>query len=190
MMRRRMAQMNARMNPGGVPGGMPHHPTMVQGGMPNHANAAPGKPGSSAHPNQNVLEAVKKVQEEAKNQSLTMAQRDVAGRAVGPGVPQQGMQQGGMIPGQQGGIRQQQQQQQQNQQQQGMGMQQQQQVQQQQQQQGQWNNGAIRPGMAMQGQMQGGRMQGPMQGMPGPGAPGQPNMPGQGQGQRQTMQSR
>ena len=72
MMRRRMAQMNARMNPGGmatssqpsgkgVPGGMPHHPTMVQGGMPNHANAAPGKPGSSAHPNQNVLEAVKKV---------------------------------------------------------------------------------------------------------------------------------
>ena len=74
MMRRRMAQMNARMNPGGmgassqpsgkgVPGGMPHHPTMVQGGggMPNHANAAAGKPGSSAHPNQNVLEAVKKV---------------------------------------------------------------------------------------------------------------------------------
>merc|ERR1719400_790493 len=193
MMRRRMAQMNARMNPGGmgassqpsgkgVPGGIPHHPTMVQGGggMPNHANAAAGKPGSSAHPNQNVLEAVKKVQEEAKNQSLTMAQRDVAGRAVGPGVPQQGMQQGGMIPGQQGGIQQQQQQQQQNQQQQGMGMQQQQQVQQQQQQQGQWNNGAIRPGMAMQGQMQG---------MPGPGAPGQPNMPGQGQGQRQTMQS-
>ena len=47
----------------GVPGGMPHHPTMVQrgSGMPNHANAAPGKPGSSAHPNQNVLEAVKKV---------------------------------------------------------------------------------------------------------------------------------
>ena len=74
MMRRRMAQMNARMNPGGmgastqpsgkgVPGGMPHHPTMVQGGggIPNHANAAAGKPGSSAHPNQNVLEAVKKV---------------------------------------------------------------------------------------------------------------------------------
>ena len=47
----------------GVPGGMPHHPTMVQrgSGMPNHANAAAGKPGSSAPPNQNVLEAVKKV---------------------------------------------------------------------------------------------------------------------------------
>ena len=74
MMRRRMAQMNARMNPGGmgaamsapsgakgVPGGAPlPHPIQPQASLPNHANAA-GKPGSSAHPNQNVLEAVKKV---------------------------------------------------------------------------------------------------------------------------------
>ena len=88
------------------------------------------------------------MQEEAKNQSLTMAQRDVAGRTVGPGVPQQGIQQGGMIPGWQGVVHQQQQQK-------GMGTQQQKV----QQQQNQWNNRAILPGMAMQGQMQGGHMQ-------------------------------
>merc|ERR1719509_152460 len=103
MMRRRMAQMNARMNPGGMgaassagkgaPAGMPQHPAMVQPGA-----IANGKPGSSAHPNQNVLEAVKKVQEEAKNQSLE--QRAVAGRVVGPGQ-QQAMQQPGIMANQQ-----------------------------------------------------------------------------------------
>merc|ERR1719430_449445 len=103
-----MAQMNARMNPGGMgaassagkgaPAGVPQHPAMVQPGtIANHANAA-GKPGSTAHPNQNVLEAVKKVQEEAKNQSLE--QRAVAGRVVGPGQ-QQAMQQPGMMANQQ-----------------------------------------------------------------------------------------
>ena len=43
------------------------------------------------------------------------------------------------------------------------------------------DSGAVNPGMAMQG---------PMQRMPGLGVPGlKPNMPGQGQGQMQTMQS-
>ena len=71
MMRRRMAQMNARMNPGGMsasssggkPGpasAAPPHPPMSSGSTMNHMNNS-GKPGGSGQPNQNVLEAVKKV---------------------------------------------------------------------------------------------------------------------------------
>ena len=72
MMRRRMAQMNARMRPdgmnttsGGGKGGpvssAPSQPSMSGGaGGMNHM-ASSGKPGGSAQPNQNVLEAVKKV---------------------------------------------------------------------------------------------------------------------------------
>ena len=76
MMRRRMAQMNARMNPGGLGGA-----AAASGGKGGPVSAAPqynmaqpgntaaqpinhmagGKPGASAQPNQNVLEAVKKV---------------------------------------------------------------------------------------------------------------------------------
>ena len=72
MMRRRMAQMNARMNAGmgsamsaasqggkdtassAAPG--PGQQPMVAGNTIN-----PGKPGMNAQPNQNVLDAVKKV---------------------------------------------------------------------------------------------------------------------------------
>ena len=72
MMRRRMAQMNARMNPGGIGGSVssqgkggsvsaaPAHPPMTSTTTMNHMNNS-GKPGGSAQPNQNVLEAVKKV---------------------------------------------------------------------------------------------------------------------------------
>ena len=68
MMRRRMAQMNARMNPGGmgaaiqsapVPAPVVHPIPQPAGAVPHVA--AVGKPGSNPHPNQNVLEAVKKV---------------------------------------------------------------------------------------------------------------------------------
>merc|ERR1719228_1172645 len=131
--------------PGASAGPVPQHP-IPGANLPNHANPTGGKPGSSAHPNQNVLEAVKKVQEEAQKQSQAMDQRSVGavGRVLGPGVPQQqqqqqpqqqqqGMQPQGMMPGQQ--------QQQQNQQQMGMNRQQQQPQ--------QWGNGPIRPGMQM-----------------------------------------
>ena len=70
MMRRRMAQMNARMNPGGLSAGGGGHsgkdsnsvantPQYIQ--QPN--NPGPGKPGMNAQPNQAVMDAVKKVRQ-------------------------------------------------------------------------------------------------------------------------------
>jgi len=191
MMRRRMAQMNARMNPGGMGGGgssqgkggpvstapthqPPQHSTI------NQINNS-GKPGGSAQPNQNVLEAVKKVQEEAKLQSQPMDQRGPAGGVVGRvgGVPNQSNM--GIINQQNMGQQQQ------------MGMSQQQQMGQTGQ---QWPANQMRPGMGQP--MQPGMNQ-RMPGQIGPGMPGgpphpnnagQPNMPGQAGGaQRQTMQS-
>jgi len=188
MMRRRMAQMNARMRPdgmnttsGGGKGGpvssAPSQPSMSGGaGGMNHM-ASSGKPGGSAQPNQNVLEAVKKVQEEAKQQSLPLDQRGQVGGVVGRvgGVqnqPNMGiMNQQNM--GQQMGPN--------------MGQQQQQQMGQPGQ---QWTGNQMRPGNMGQPMQPG--MNQRMPGQIGPPHPntGQPNMPGQaGQGQRQTMQS-
>ena len=71
MMRRRMAQMNARMNPGGM--NMPQAPTnqpVPSKGGANTSNGPPynqqpvqqpGKPGMGGMPNKNVQDAVKKV---------------------------------------------------------------------------------------------------------------------------------
>lgn len=73
MMRRRMAQMNARMNPGGMGGPVQssHDAGKGGGGAPapsyNSGNMQ-GKPG--AGPNQNVLDAVKKVMSSLVNFSI------------------------------------------------------------------------------------------------------------------------
>merc|ERR1719211_857914 len=82
MMRRRMAQMNARMNAGMSGGGGGGHgkdsssnssaanpPQYIQ----QQANPGPGKPGMNAQPNQAVMDAVKKVREEAERQSQPMS---------------------------------------------------------------------------------------------------------------------
>ena len=75
MMRRRMAQMNARMNPGMMsqPSGPSNTPAPSKGGANSgpqyntgmtNSVAQPGKPGMSGQPNPNnqaVLDAVKKV---------------------------------------------------------------------------------------------------------------------------------
>merc|ERR1719336_1825037 len=55
----------------------------MNAGNSNPMGNSGGKPGASAQPNQNVLEAVKKVQEEAKQQSLPMDQRGQVGGVVG-----------------------------------------------------------------------------------------------------------
>ena len=77
MMRRRMAQMNARMNPGGMAAAMNQSPAINQPvpskggantsngppynqGMQNNVQQ-PGKPGMGGMPNKNVQDAVKKV---------------------------------------------------------------------------------------------------------------------------------
>jgi len=121
MMRRRMAQMNARMNPGGMNGAssggkggglsssMPVQQPAISTAPPHQINhMAAGKPG--APPNPGVLEAVKKVQEEAKLQQQQqgggMRMPDPSPRPVNPGMvpmqqqrPQQQM--GGGMPQQQ-----------------------------------------------------------------------------------------
>ena len=72
MMRRRMAQMNARMNPGGLSAGGGGHSGKDSGGggvantpqyIQQPANSGPGKPGMNAQPNQAVMDAVKKVRQ-------------------------------------------------------------------------------------------------------------------------------
>ena len=75
MMRRRMAQMNARMNPGmSAGGGAVSHDGKGGGGgggapAPSYNSAnMQGKPG--AGPNQNVLDAVKKVMSSLVNFSI------------------------------------------------------------------------------------------------------------------------
>ena len=74
MMRRRMAQMNARMNPGGM-GALQASPTNPNQPVPSKGGAntsngppynqqpvqQPGKPGMGGMPNKNVQDAVKKV---------------------------------------------------------------------------------------------------------------------------------
>jgi len=119
MMRRRMAQMNARMNANmnggkGVPAisSQPAAPVSVPVGAGSMVNAA-GKPGAA--PNQGVLEAVKKVQEEAKMQGIRrpdpgpqrqpIMQQQQQPTAPQPRPQQQHMQQQGMaggMPGQWG----------------------------------------------------------------------------------------
>merc|ERR1719319_946165 len=195
MMRRRMAQMNARMNPGGMAAMQSQSPAISNQPVPSKGGAntngpqynqgmqnnvpQPGKPGmqqAGQQINKNVQDAVKKVQEEAKMQ--TIGQQGITGNAPGnmvmnrPGVPgaQPGM---NMMQGQPGNMGQQQMGQ--------MAGQPGQPGQPQQMQAGQWQQGQqMRPGMQPQPQM-GQRMPGqmPMQ-QGGPGQPGmQPNMPNQ-----------
>ena len=78
MMRRRMAQMNARMNPGGMAAAMNQSPAIPNQPVPSKGGAntgngpqynqgmqnnvpQPGKPGMGGQINKNVQDAVKKV---------------------------------------------------------------------------------------------------------------------------------